>query len=139
VKNLIQSMMIAGAVLVAAGAANAQTMAAKIPFEFSVSGKIMPAGEYRIEAQERPGSASIFRVENVNTRKSVFASAPVQSSVPYSTTPSTLAFTCIENSCELTGISSSVQGAKWKIAPTKPMREAMRAGVPVMSVYVQAD
>lgn len=137
-KTLIQSMMIAGAALVAAGAANAQNMNVQVPFEFTVSGVKMSAGNYKVEAVPRPGQ-TIFQVTNRNVRKSVFAPALGARQVPRSAKQSTVTFTCAATGCELTEVASAVRGEKWSVAPSKKLREAIRAGAPVQSVQVQAD
>jgi hypothetical protein len=55
-KNLTKNMMIAAAALVvAAGAAQAQTIKAEVPFSFRVAGTVLPAGEYRVVTQSRGG------------------------------------------------------------------------------------
>ncbi len=49
-KKLTTKLMIAAAALVvAAGAASAQTMKAEIPFAFRAGDKVMAAGTYRVE------------------------------------------------------------------------------------------
>ncbi len=54
-KNLTTNLMIAAAALAAvAGTASAQTMEAKIPFAFRASGKVLPAGTYRVGMLSTP-------------------------------------------------------------------------------------
>jgi hypothetical protein len=54
-KNLTTKLMIAAAAVAAlAGTATAQTMEAKIPFAFRASGKVLPAGTYRVDLRTAP-------------------------------------------------------------------------------------
>jgi len=54
-KNLTTKMTIAAAAFMAvAGVASAQTLEAKIPFEFRANGKVLPAGTYRVEMSRAP-------------------------------------------------------------------------------------
>ena len=72
-KNLTKHTMIAAAALVvAAGAAQAQQLKAEIPFSFRASGTLMPAGEYRVEGI-RSQNTMIFKLINVDTNRAVLA------------------------------------------------------------------
>jgi hypothetical protein len=56
-KKSTKSLILAAAALVVAtGTISAQTLNADIPFAFRVSGKVLPAGTYRIENTSRTGS-----------------------------------------------------------------------------------
>jgi len=48
-KNLMTMTIAAAALVAAAGMASAQTMEAKIPFNFGVNGKMLAAGTYRLQ------------------------------------------------------------------------------------------
>jgi hypothetical protein len=63
-KKLTTRFMIAtAALLVAAGAASAQTMTAPIPFVFRVGGRVMEPGTYRVDFSRSSG-APIIRLLN---------------------------------------------------------------------------
>src|SRR5437763_5438874 len=99
-KNLTKNMMIAAAALVvAAGAAQAQQLKAEIPFSFRASGTLMPAGEYRVEGIRGQNSTSLFKLTNVDSHQAILA-------VPYVSGSSaegnaTLSFECGGAHCAL--------------------------------------
>src|SRR5437868_14368894 len=98
-KNLTKNMMIAAAALVvAAGAAQAQQLKAEIPFSFRAAGNVMPAGEYRVVPGHASG-APIFQLINADAHSSAFA-------MPYAGNPAPtdnakLTFQCVGANCWL--------------------------------------
>jgi hypothetical protein len=67
-KKLTTRLMIATAALVvAAGAASAQTMTASIPFEFRAGNQVMAPGTYGVQNLRTLAGTPIFRLLNVNS------------------------------------------------------------------------
>jgi hypothetical protein len=104
-KNLTKNMMIAAAALVvAAGAAQAQIIKAEVPFSFRVAGTVMPAGEYRVESGSRVGVPTFWLV-NKDTHRSIVTMAYLHNSGQASSDPK-LIFECLGAQCALVKISS---------------------------------
>jgi hypothetical protein len=102
-KKLTTRLMIATAALVvAAGAASAQTMTAAIPFEFRLGDRVMAPGPYRVELS-RPGGAVIFRLSNLHSGESItlLPQAPVDPRREWVGGNGKLAFACTSGSCAL--------------------------------------
>jgi len=103
-KKLTTKLMIATAALVvAAGAASAQTMTAAIPFEFRAGGRVMEPGTYRIYSSRLSG-VPIFRLLNVNLGESatLLGQVPVDPKKAWQAEGNPkLAFACTSGSCAL--------------------------------------
>ncbi len=105
-KNLTTKMMIAAAAFVAAaGVASAQTMEAKVPFAFRASGKIFEPGTYRVQLQNRGGSA-LFVIGNREPGDSVLAMAygSEDPKKTWKTGDGVLSFQCGSGPCALRGV-----------------------------------
>jgi len=106
-KKLTTRFMIATAALVvAAGAASAQTMTAAIPFEFRAGDQVMAPGTYRVDVSRATGSP-IFRLLNVDSGGSaaLIAQAPQDPQKAWIAEGSPkLAFACTSGSCALAEI-----------------------------------
>src|SRR5438477_6111669 len=103
-KNLTKNMMIAAAALVvAAGAAQAQQLKAEIPFSFRAAGTTMPAGEYRVEGV-RIQNTQTFKLTNVDTNRAVLA-LPNAGNNPARTGDATLTFECGGSHCALVQVA----------------------------------
>ena len=103
-KKLTSKLMIATAALVVAtGAAAAQTMRAEIPFEFRAGNLVMEPGTYRVENLNRQISAPIFRLLNVNSGGSAILTvqALVDPQKGWTEESSKLVFACTSGSCAL--------------------------------------
>ncbi len=104
-KKLTTRFMIATAVLVvAAGAASAQTTTASIPFEFRAGGRVMEAGTYRVNNLSARTNSPIFRLLNVYSGRSASLGIPApgdpQKAWQAEGNPR-LAFACTSGSCVL--------------------------------------
>lgn len=81
-------------------------LTAKIPFDFTVSGRTMPAGEYTVTAPS--ASIRVTTLRSTDSGKSVLASVPIfapwaQYEEPK---PAKLTFSCLANHCALSGVTS---------------------------------
>ena len=104
-KNLTKNMTIAAvALMVAAGAAQAQIIKAEVPFSFRVAGTLLPAGEYRVVTQSR-GGAPIFHLVNVEAHRSIMTMAYPDNSVKPGG-DAKLTFECSGAQCALVKMSS---------------------------------
>jgi|SRR5207302_8379903 len=82
-KNLTMNMTIAAAALmVAAGAAQAQQLKAEVPFSFRAQGTVMPAGEYRVERIGLGSGSITFRVANLDAKRAILAAPYVSNNAP---------------------------------------------------------
>ena len=101
-KKLTTKLMIATAALVvAAGAASAQTMTASIPFEFRARNQVMTPGTYRLE---NLGTVTpIFRLLNVTSGGSatLLPQAPVDPRKGWAEANAKLVCACTSGSCAL--------------------------------------
>jgi hypothetical protein len=97
-------MIAAAALVVAAGAASAQTMEAKIPFAFHVGKRIMEPGTYQVGNLDSDISAPIFRLRNARAHQVVIrmAQAPVDPEKAWTADGNPkLAFACGSGRCDL--------------------------------------
>jgi hypothetical protein len=104
-KKLTTRLMIATAALVvAAGAASAQTMTASIPFEFRAGNRVMAPGTYGVQNLSTLAGTPIFRLLNVNSGELVTllpqAKDDPQKAWKAEGKPK-LAFACTSGSCAL--------------------------------------
>ena len=103
-KKLTTRLMIATAALVvAAGAASAQTMTGAIPFEFRVDGRVMAPGTYRVHQSYQIGTP-VFWLTNVESGKLIMLlpGAPVDpQKAGAASGGGELAFACTSGSCTL--------------------------------------
>ena len=100
-------------VLLASGSATAATMEVKVPFPFTVQGKALPAGQYRVTEEE---GVVQLQGEHKNHKENVFFLAvPVSGHDPEGDKP-TLSFSHSENQYQLSDIWES--GA-FGLAPAK--------------------
>jgi hypothetical protein len=104
-KNGLTNLMIAAAAFVAvAGTAAAQTMEAKIPFAFHVSGKTLPAGTYRVTLQSTPAGPQQLIVASPRRRNQLVALAFADRKVSadwQSSGMAVLSFQCGASQCAL--------------------------------------
>jgi hypothetical protein len=104
VKKLMTRLMIAtAAVVVAAGAASAQTMTGAIPFEFRVDGRVMAPGTYRVHQSHQNGTP-IFWLMNVESGRltMLLPGAPVDPQKAWTASRGgELEFACTNGSCAL--------------------------------------
>ena len=115
-KYLTTNMMFAAAALViAAGAAQAQQLKAEVPFSFQAQGTVMPAGEYRVERLNSHNGTTIFKVRNVDANRTIVA-------MPYEKNnaaagDAALAFECSGGHCALAKVDTG-DGSAYRF-PTK--------------------
>ena len=120
-RNLTTNMMIAAAALVvAAGAAQAQQLKAEIPFSFRAAGTLMPAGEYRVEGI-RSQNTVIFKLINVDTNRAVLAVSNAGNN-PAQTADATLSFECSGAHCVLVQVAPGT-GTAYGFARPKPGKD----------------
>jgi hypothetical protein len=104
-KNLTKNMTIAAAALVvAAGAAQAQIIKVEVPFSFRVAGTVLPAGEYRVESRSRVGTPAFWLV-NTDTHSSIVSMAFLDNAGKPGGDPK-LTFECSGANCALVRLSS---------------------------------
>jgi len=103
-KKLTTRLMIATAALVvAAGAASAQTMTGAIPFEFRAGNQVMAPGTYQVTLSDQTG-APVFRFLNVESGQAamVLGQSPVDPEKTWiAGGTGKLAFACTSGSCAL--------------------------------------
>ena len=108
-KKLTTKLMIATAALVvAAGAASAQTMTASIPFAFRAVDRVMAPGTYRVELSQR-GAIPVFWLQNVQSGASIalLPQTPVDPAKAWRARgEGKLLFTCASGRCALDEIYS---------------------------------
>ena len=106
-KKLTTRLMIATAALVvAAGAASAQTVTAKIPFEFRADSRVMAPGTYRVELSNVNG-ARVIRLVNFHSgnQAMLLAQVPVAPQKAWETSgEGRLVFACTSGRCALAEI-----------------------------------
>ena len=106
-KKLTTKVMIAvAALVVGAGAVSAQprtTMTAQIPFEFRAGNQVMAPGTYRVDSLHTGSSTKIFRLLDVNLRRSivVLPQAQVDPKKGAEAGKPSLAFACSDGRCVL--------------------------------------
>jgi hypothetical protein len=103
-KKLTTRLMIAAAALVvAAGAASAQTMTASIAFEFRAGDRVMAPGNYRIDDLRGVTGAPVFRLLNLHSGGSIalLAQAPVDPQKGWAEGNGRLLFACVSGNCTL--------------------------------------
>jgi hypothetical protein len=128
-------MIIAAATLVvAAGAAQAQTIKAEIPFSFRVAGTVLPAGEYRVESKSRVG-VPIFWLANPDAHRSIVTMAYLHDSVPSTSDPK-LTFECYGANCVLVRMSSA-QGETYGFSLPSPGAEEPARVAVIRAVLVK--
>ncbi len=118
-KKLTTRFMIATAALVvAAGAASAQTMTASIPFEFRAGNRVMEAGTYRVDNLSARTNSPIFRLLNVNSGRPI-ALMPQAAVDPAKTWNASgkgkLVFACTSGSCALAEIWTGSDTHAYKV------------------------
>ena len=68
-----KTMLAAAALVVATGAASAQSLKADIPFAFRISGTVMVAGTYEVNTTGDGSGSRMLRLWNADTHQSVLA------------------------------------------------------------------
>ncbi|SPF31837.1 conserved exported hypothetical protein [Candidatus Sulfopaludibacter sp. SbA4] len=106
--NFTTRMMIAAATLVvAAGAASAQTMKAEIPFTFRAGDTVMAPGTYEIHRIHKQSGTPLFRVSDSRGEHAI-ALMPIGSGDPKKAWEAggapLLSFDCVASRCALSGI-----------------------------------
>ena len=103
-KKLTTRFMIAAATLVvAAGAASAQTMKVEIPFEFHAGNHVMAPGTYWVDDLRIVTNTPVFRLRNVNSGESIalLPQAPVDPQKGWAEGKGEMVFACTSGSCAL--------------------------------------
>jgi hypothetical protein len=115
-KKLTTRFMIATAALVvAAGAASAQTMTASIPFEFHAGGRVMEPGTYRADLSRSSG-APITRLLNSHSGEQVIVLGQIPVDPQKAWTASgegRLVFECTSGRCALAEIWAGSGTPSW--------------------------
>jgi hypothetical protein len=94
----------ATALMVAAGAASAQTLKFEIPFAFHVGNRIMEPGIYRVDNLAAQSGSQVFRLQEARTHRVVvrIPQAAVDPEKTWTVTGSPkLAFACADGRCDL--------------------------------------
>jgi hypothetical protein len=124
--RLTTKLMIAAAALVAAGAASAQPLAAKIPFAFRAGGKVMPAGTYQVDVSRSWGAVTI----RSGNQAGVFA-LPIDRKE--GSEPAKIVFACGRGTCSLLQIwtGNSRLGLEFSTPKLDPREAASLAVIPL--------
>ena len=85
-----------------------------VPFDFVVSGKTLPAGEYQVVGAASRASTAAFAVRNVRTKNAAIAVMPQRSAAPSG--ESQVVFSCFDSKCYLRELK--VSGVESYIAST---------------------
>jgi hypothetical protein len=103
-RTAFRLMITAAAALAAVATASAQNMKAEIPFAFHASGARMEPGTYWVTLNQR-GSAPVFRIANVETKRSIMAMSVVtKASANYKPSNPVLTFKCVDTRCVLASV-----------------------------------
>jgi hypothetical protein len=125
-KKLTTNLMLATAALVvAAGAASAQTqalMTAQIPFEFRAGNQVMAPGTYQIDRLQSATAQPVFRLSNAHSGGSIMLlpQAPVDPRKQWAEGEPKLLFACTSGSCSLAQIWSGSESYAYKFRAPKP-------------------
>ena len=138
--NFTFRMTIAAAtLLVAAGAASAQTLKAEIPFTFRAGDKLMTAGAYRVDTSHNNGGAPVFRIRSMDGSDAVLvmaASAGDAKKAWRDAGNAVLAFECAANRCALTQLYDGTSAPAYKFHYRAPGKdEPTRTAYVVMRPY----
>jgi hypothetical protein len=126
--NFATRMMIAAATLVvAAGAASAQTMKAEIPFTFQAGDKVMAAGTYRVDKILAQTGTPIFRLKDANGPSAAIlmpvGAGDVNKNWVAQGVP-VLAFECGASRCSLSKIWTGAYGSPaYHVPPAKTSKD----------------
>ena len=120
--NFTTRMMIAAATLVvAAGAASAQTMKAEIPFTFRANGAVMAAGTYRVTLSQTSGVPVLYFF-NHEAKRAAIALAQSRNDPPKAWQAAgnpMLSFRCGAKVCSLAGVWSGSGSPAYSFAAPK--------------------
>jgi hypothetical protein len=103
--NLLKTVVLAASLLVMLTPASAETLYARIPFGFSASGTIMPAGPYAI--RPIPNTHSILLFENEETKEKVLVFARVAYTAPAQAAAPLMFASGISDGVALTNIATA--------------------------------
>ena len=120
-KNLTKNTMFAAAALViAAGMAQAQTIKAEVPFSFRASGTVMPAGEYRVTETSSMSGSRMFKLNHVDTNRSILAVSHDSSEQKPGSPEASLTFECGGAHCALVQLAPG-SGRTYRFSQPKPL------------------
>jgi len=88
-----------------AQAVNLPSASMKVPFDFVVSGKTMPAGEYTIIHTNASGGPSTFILREARTRKGAYAVMSIRGGLVPASNGAHVSFTCNSGACYLRELS----------------------------------
>jgi hypothetical protein len=112
------------AVLLCAGAANAQRLKADIPFSFHTPGATMEAGQYELLRVNMAGGSTYYKLSDVAGNESIFVPALTPTgggAAPIK--PARLIFRCVGRSCELAEIWEAGTNVGHLVAPSKRLNK----------------
>jgi hypothetical protein len=124
-KKLTTRFMIAAAALViAAGAARAQTLTAQIPFAFRVGNRVMAPGTYQVDRLVQ-SSTPVFRLWNAHLRRSaiLLPQARVDPQTGWVEGEPKLVFACISGGCALAELWAGSESYAYAFARPKPGKD----------------
>jgi hypothetical protein len=99
-------LLAAAGVILAAGAASAETMKAEIPFAFRVGRRVMQPGAYRVSLAPSPTGKRLLKLTNIDVKQTVLLS-PVVTDAPKAWSDSglpRLRFACDGGPCTMLGL-----------------------------------
>jgi hypothetical protein len=132
--NFTKRLMVAAATLVvAAGAASAQTMKAEIPFTFRANGALMAAGTYRITLSHMGSGVPILYILGVEGHDAALARAQAPYDAPKAWRAAgspVLSFACGSKVCSLVGVWGGYDAPAYnfsapKLGKDEPTRMAL--------------
>jgi hypothetical protein len=97
--------MTVAALAIATGVAGAQTFRADVPFAFQVGGKVMPAGEYRLQINKGYHTVTVANYDAKQTAMVMSNGATYLTHAEANTAP-TLTFACGTGRCALARLST---------------------------------
>jgi hypothetical protein len=133
-KSLTAMMVAAAAMTVVAGVASAQTMKAKVPFEFRAAGNAMPAGSYDLRTSQAGPVATII-VRNTDTNKAIMLLPMAPVNVSANDTEAKLVFSCAGSDCSLASLWTGTERAYAFSTPRAP--KYLQAEIRVVTVHLE--
>jgi co-chaperonin GroES (HSP10) len=119
-------MIATAALVVAVGAASAQTMTASIPFEFRVGSQVMAPGTYQLNSLDIRSGTKVFRLLDVHLRRSILVlpQAQVDPRKGWSADRNAkLVFECISGRCALAQLWSGSESYAYTFQRPKPGKD----------------
>jgi hypothetical protein len=129
-KDALRKLSLLTAVLLvtAAGAYAQDSLRAKIPFDFSASGKLLPAGEYELQRVSMPVGVRVLQLRKTDGGQSAFLIERYSVDTAQWREPELL-FGCLDGKCSIQKIYAGGYGG-WAVGfPSKGSGHELQAKV----------